>query len=395
MVGLSTQNGGGSAMEASLPCAPGDNPGLPGDLESGRLSARTVRVLQLLPVHPGPDVSTAAVAALTDLPIREARNALECLVRAQVVETVSTGEERWKIHTPAPSRTQWLSDEFAAEVCEQARDRLLDYYLVKAEAADRMLRELPPVSEEFADRNEALAWLDAEHSCLVAVVGMAADTGRDEVAKCLPLLMAYYLGFRSLFDDLLAVTTVSLGTARRLYDRTTESEALTNLGLALWGLRRYDEAVIAHREAVALFQEIDDRRGEGDALNNLGIALHGLGQDEEALSVHQNAAAIFRDTGERLGEGKALNNLGLALCSLREFDDAVIAHRGAAEIFRETGYEYEEANALANLGNDFRDLSLSDQAIAAYQEAADIFRQTGDVRNELIVLQSLEMSRQA
>lgn len=381
-------------MDVGLPCTPGDSSGLAYDRARCMLSAPTARVLRLLSAHTGPDVSTAAVAAVTDLPVHEARDVLESLVRVQLVETVSDEGERWRIHASAPSYAQ-VSDELATEVCEQARDRWLDYYLIAVEAADRMLRELPPVSEEFADRNEALAWLDAERPCLVAVVQMAADTGRTEVAKCLPLLMAYFLGFRGLFDDLLAVTTVALRSARSLGDQIAESAALTNLGLASWGLRRYHEAVIVHREAVALFQESGDRQGEGDALDNLGIALHGLAQDDEAVRVHQNAAAIFRDAGERLGEGKALNNLGLALFSLREFGDAVIAHRDAAEIFRETGHEYEEASALANLGNDLRELDLSDQAIVTYKRAVEIFHEADDRRNELMVLKSLEASRQA
>ena len=384
-------------MDTGPPCATGDHSGLPYDLEYSRFSARTMRVLRLLPFHPGPDVSAAAVAALTDLPVGEACNAVECLVKARVVENVPGREDRWRIHPSAPSCAQRLPDDSRVQEREQARDRLLDYYLITAEAADRRVRGLPRLSasEEFVDRNEALTWLDSERSCLFAAVRMAADTGRDEAAKRLPLLMAHYLGFRGLFDDLLAVTRTSLRSAQLLGDRIAESEALTNLGLASWGLRRYHDAVIAHRDAVALFRECGDRQGEGDALNNLGIALHGLGQDEEAASVYQNAAAIFRDTGDLFSEGKALNNLGIALCVMQQFGEAVTAHQGAVAIFRETGHEYEEASALANLGNDFRKLGLSDQAIAAYQEAADIFRETGDYRNELMALQSLGMNSQA
>ena len=70
------------------------------------------------------------------------------------------------------------------------RDRLIEYYLLTAEAADEQLRGLPaiPVPEEFTDRNGALAWLDAERLCLVAMVRMAADTGREQAAMSLPLL---------------------------------------------------------------------------------------------------------------------------------------------------------------------------------------------------------------
>ena len=67
---------------------------------------------------------------------------------------------------------------------EQARDRLLGYYLISADAADDHLRALAgmPVPAGFAGRDEALAWLDAERPSLVAAVTMAAGTGRDQVA---------------------------------------------------------------------------------------------------------------------------------------------------------------------------------------------------------------------
>jgi len=80
------------------------------------------------------------------------------------------------------------------------------------------------------------------------------------------------IGRRSRFDDLLAVSAVGLSAARRLADRTAESSALMNLGLALYGLRRYDEAVVAQRDATAILSECGDQRDRADALNNLGLA---------------------------------------------------------------------------------------------------------------------------
>ena len=314
-----------------------------------------------------------------------------------MVETVPGGQERWRLSALARSHAERLSDTFAAaDEREQAQDRLLEYYLIAAEAADERLRELPPVlaPEEFTDRNGALAWLDAERPCLVTAIRMAADTGRDEAAKSLPLLMAYYLGFRGLFDGLLSVSTTSLQAARRLGDRDAESEALTNLGLALHGLRRYDEAVIAHRDAAAIFRRAGDWHAEGEALNNLGLALHGLDRNDEAVIAHQDAAAIFRRAGDWHAEGKALNNLGLALHGLDRNDEAVIAHQDAAAIFHRADHQHDEASALANLGNALQELGLSAQAIAAYHKAVDLFRDAGDHRSELTARQSLDLARE-
>ena len=49
--------------------------------------------------------------------------------------------------------------------------------------------------------------------------------------------------------------------------------ALTNLGLALRQVRRFDEAITARQDAAAIYRETGDRHGEGRALTNLGVAL--------------------------------------------------------------------------------------------------------------------------
>lgn len=47
---------------------------------------------------------------------------------------------------------------------------------------------------------------------------MAAATGRDKLAAQLPLVLAEYLQLRRRLDDMLTITVVSAGAARRLGD---------------------------------------------------------------------------------------------------------------------------------------------------------------------------------
>ena len=97
-----------------------------------------------------------------------------------------------------------LSDAHAdADGREQARDRLLRYYLDTARAADAHLRALPgtPVPADFTGRDDALAWLDAERPSLVAAVTMAASTGRDQVALRVAAGLVEYFTWRRRFDD--------------------------------------------------------------------------------------------------------------------------------------------------------------------------------------------------
>ena len=138
---------------------------------------------------------------------------LASLSRAHLAEAVPDSRERWRMPDLVRAHAQRLSDAQAVvDGREHARDRLLCYYQTTAEAADGRLRGLPPIPVEpkFTDRDGALAWLDAERASLIAVARMALGVGRDQAAKSLPLLMAYYLNFRGLFDDLLAATTIGL-----------------------------------------------------------------------------------------------------------------------------------------------------------------------------------------
>jgi hypothetical protein len=64
---------------------------------------------------------------------------------------------------------------------------------------------------------------------------------------------------------------------------------------------------------VAIYRETGDQHGEGAALANLGLALAGVRRFEEAIGTYEAAVAICRETGDRHGEGMALNNLGSAL----------------------------------------------------------------------------------
>ncbi len=282
------------------------------ELSYRRLEETPARVFRLLPVNPGPDVSTAAAAVLADLPVREVRAVLAGLARAHLAEAVPGNAGRWRMHDLVRLYAQRLSEEHTeADGREQARDRLIGHYLHMGGAASEHLRALPgmAVPEEFTGRDGALAWLDAERASLVAAVQMAADTGRDQAALRLPLMLAGYFGWRRRFDDMLAVTAISLNATRRLGDRRREGDALTILGIALQEVRRFEEAITAHQEAAAIYRETGDRHGEGDALNNLGAALQEVRRFGEAITALQEAAAIYRETGDHHSEGMALEKL--------------------------------------------------------------------------------------
>lgn len=149
------------------------------ELSYRKLEERAAQLFRLLPVNPGPDVSTTAAAALAGLPVAEIRGMLRALARAHLIESALSGGW-WRMHDLLRLYARQLSDAHAeADGREKARDRLLDYYLRVSEAADDHLRALPGmiVPEDFTDRTAALNWMDVERPNLIAAVTMAADTG--------------------------------------------------------------------------------------------------------------------------------------------------------------------------------------------------------------------------
>jgi tetratricopeptide (TPR) repeat protein len=105
----------------------------------------------------------------------------------------------------------------------------------------------------------------------------------------------------------------------------------------LAGVRRFDEAITAQQDAVAIYRVAGDRHREGMTLNNLGPALQGAGRFEEFITALKDAAAIYRETVDRHGEGGARTNLGLALCRIGRSEEAITPFKDAAAIFREAG----------------------------------------------------------
>ena len=365
------------------------------DLSYRRLDGAAARVFRLLPVNPGPDVSTAAAAVLADLPVSEVRRVLGQLFRAHLVEVGAGAMGRWRMHDLLRVYASQLSDaEAEADKQGQARDRLLGYYLDTTWAANAHERALPgtPVPEDFTSQDDALAWLDAERPSLVAAVAMAATTGREQIAMRLPIYLAAYFHRRRRFDDELATTMISRDAARRLGDKENEATALTTLGSALRNMRRFEEAISACQDAAAIFRETSNRRGEGDAMINLGAALWELSRFDGAMTVLQDAVAIFRGTGDRLLEGVALDKLGSALQGVGRCEEAITAHQDAAAIYRETGNRHGVGSTLNHLGLALREVGRPEEAITAHLDAVAIFRETGDRHREGVALNHLGLA---
>jgi tetratricopeptide (TPR) repeat protein len=119
---------------------------------------------------------------------------------------------------------------------------------------------------------------------------------------------------------------------RALEIEPTMSAALSNLGVALYELKDYDEAARAQRRAIAANPNF------AEAHSNLGNALHALRRFDEATAAYRRAIELKPD----FADGWA--NLGTTLHHGGYFDDGVAALRRAIAL------SPHHANAHSGLG---------------------------------------------
>ncbi len=356
------------------------------------LDEASARMFRLLPLHPGPDISTATAAVLAGLPVSSARNVLGALAKAHLIESTSPLVGRWRTHDLLRLYARRLSGTSSeADAADQARDRLFGYYISTTHAAVWHLLALPGVTapDSFATRAAAVTWLDAEKPSLVPSVSLAAELGKNQEALKLSTALVEYLSWRRYVSEWVATAAVGLHAARDLSDQHSEAEALTNLGLALRAARQLNEAVAAHRAAAALYRKLGDRHGEGRALHNLGLALEGQRLFDDAIAAYQQDLSICRESGDWHGAETTLNSMSTCLREVGRLDEALIACQDAAAIAREIDDRQGEAMALNNQSGVLSALGRLEEAIPADQEALAIFREAGDQFNEAMSLTTL------
>ncbi|WP_407702814.1 tetratricopeptide repeat protein [Streptomyces xylophagus] len=371
-----------------------------------RLPPNHARLLRLLCLAPGTDTGTEAIAALADLDTEAVLSLLEDLAATHLVTPVQSinsaaSTVRWRVHdlVRAFGAGVAASDAGLREEGEAARERMLGLYCRWAEAADNRLRWLPGMEEPelFADRGQALEWLDSERAELVASVLWARDESERfaDMAVRLAECLAEYLAWRRYIDDWITVAQAAREAARRAGNRLGEAMAWDSLGRALREAGRTAEATQAHTRARDLHRTAGDRRGESIAWDNLGNALRETGRTAEAIQAHTRARDLFRAAGDRHREATAWTNLGNALLQAGRTDEAINSSTRARNLHQAAGDRHGEAATWSNLGNALLQAGRTDEATEAYGRALETYTEFEDWYRTGRILENLAHTYEA
>lgn len=391
------------------------------DVSYHGLKPERARVFHLLPVNPGPEISTSAAAVLADLSQPDVRRHLEGLARTHLIEPGGS-DGRWRMH----DLIRIYAAEEQPDGMKDALARLLLYYMNTAITATQHLQPAMhrPTNPTFAGRLDALAWLDSEFPNLVAIALLPGLTSADFALRLWryfelrrrtndgimltghALLIARQHGdsgvearaqsnlaglFRQarMFDAAISAGQMAVAANRSMGDLEGMGIALNNLAAAQVSAERFEDAIPTGREAVAVFQSLGDPHREGIALGHIAVALRATGQLAECIAAYHNMLALMRDAGDQRGEATGLLNLGHALQDDGRLDEAIATEEQAAAIFAALGDRTGEGSALNNLGGFLRLKAQHHEAISVLRTAVDVLTDTGDIHRRASAMVSL------
>lgn len=343
------------------------------------------RLFRLLPLNPGPDLSTEALARLADIAPDDTERLLLPLARGHFIEPGSS-YGRWRMHD--------LMRLFADELCREqdgpherdaAVDRLFQHYVTTTHAADTHVGVGAQPDPRFPDLDSALTWLDTERHNLLAAAHAAPGLGRPEALVQLHYSLIDFQSRRRHLDEYAELALAALGAVRSPDHpglRAFEPSVLTHLATAQRELRRFDDAVASYQEAERLHARSGDSLSVAGTLNNLGLTYQQMNRPEEAVDVLQQALALYPPETDRRTRGMTYNNLGKALHDLRRFQEAAEALNEDVAICQEVGDLRGEGVALNNLGMVLRDMGQFPAAAETHRRALAIARETKDLHSE-------------
>jgi tetratricopeptide (TPR) repeat protein len=342
------------------------------------------RLFRLLALHPGPELSAEAAAALDGRPRPETRRALDVLTGAHLLE--HRPQHRYRLHDLlrlyAGELTTAIDDPADRDA---ATDRLVDFYLRSTHqavsrirpdviAATAALDPPEPGSQpmDFADLVAGLAWLGTEQANLPLVVEHAAGLGRHRTTwQLVDRLYPLYEWYRT-SHEWLRIATLGLQSALACGDRYAEGRMRFRRGRGLTDLAEPDGALSELARARALLTEVGDANDVGSVLTLIGL-VHSdvLGQFEQAaednlLAMRQCAAGGNQDL-----YALALSNLANCTLMLGDYEHSIELGRTALALHEEQDNPARSANTRGIIAEAELKAGRPEAALPLFAELLD------------------------
>ena len=352
-----------------------------------QLSEPAARMFRLLGVHPGPDISLSAAASLAGMPRAAAGAALRELARTHMVAE----------YLPARFTFHDLLRAYAADQAERhdpeperraAAHRVLDHYLHTAMAASNRFSPFRSALQlagpqpgvlpaDVTDKDQAMAWFDAEVPVLLALIAFADASDFDTHAWQIPWTLGPFFNRRGRWQDYTATQQIALAAATRLDDTLALAHAHHLLGHVQSQTGAYADADPNFRRALDEFRKLGDRANEAVVLNGLAGMLEKQERYPEALAVALDALRMLKAVGHWWTQATLENGVGWLYAHLGQYDRALTHCQRALSLHRDSGHRGGTADTLDSIGYVYLHLGDITQAKAHYTKAIEAYREIG------------------
>jgi len=265
---------------------------------------------------------------------------------------------------------------------------VLDHYLHTAMAAShrfspfrsplQLASPQPGVlPADVADKEQAMAWFDAEVPVLLALIAFADAGGFDTHAWQIPWTLGPFFNRRGRWRDYIATQQTALAAAGRLGDTLALAHAHHLLGHVQSQVGDYEAADPNFRRALDEFRELGDRANEAVVLNGLAGMLEKQERYPEALAVALDALRMLKAVGHWWTQATLENGVGWLYAHLGQYDRALTHCQRALALHRDSGHRGGTADTLDSLA--YVHLHLGDIAAAKshYTKAIEAYREIG------------------
>lgn len=272
------------------------------DAAYARLGELARDCYHVLGAHPGAgDVGVGTIAAVLDVSVAEARDAVDEIIAAGLVQ--ESPEDRLHLHTLAHLHAFAKADRESRH--DELLTRILDYYHQVGVAAGHAAMPQRPWRDRLVPHlarfdalapQDPMAWLSAERVNLSTTVALAAERDKPHYAWELALLLWPLHERGKYLDDMAATARIGADAARAAGLTMVEAVLLAQHGFA--ALHRGEPKLAYEVFQRAVGASSGDVEVLATATESLGLAALADGRGAEAADLLQRNLALAEDIGD-------------------------------------------------------------------------------------------------
>lgn len=347
------------------------------------LPERSAQLFRLLGLVRWPELTPAAVAALSGRPEQECESTMEELCDARMLDSPRPGRYRLSDLVRLFAREEAERQLPGAER-ERAGESAVGFLVATGLRVTRLLtpyylgwlsegeRALPYRAAVLNEPEAAIRFLDDER---LAIEAAAADP---RFAVALAAAWSGPLGVRGHWQDRITLNELALTAARRDGDAFAEARSCLYLAYT-YGMRGDADRVLPLlRRARQLSEELGDPVVQSRVGAGLGTLLIRQGHLADGTDMLRRSLTTMRVAGKRHDEVLFGHQLGLAFCLQGSYPAALTAMRRAQALAERIGDPHGEYYTHIGLARLYRAVGETAQAIDCFERALGFARRIGE-----------------